>query len=489
MEPSQNCGSIRKRPAQQAMNDGDIDRIYRFTILLPNGTTVGIALREPNPTMASGDFMLMAKERYNRAKAQDPSLRSKRPIAWESNELHLEDANGNRIKSRIIFDNFKPHKRHILRLHNMWDLTPDTELLKELPEEYTFETALADLIDNSLQAVWANPLKSKRLISLDISDEKISIFDTGPGMDDSDENSIAKWGKMGASLHRKYKVKAVGGKPPYLMPFFGLFGFGGPIASMHLGRHAMVSSKTMQSKRVYMLHLKREALLSRSGSQHSWKTDGGVRVPLENESARAPQGSFTKVEIFEPRMKNVNLYQLSCKLKDIYFPYVQVNGIDLAEIEGGEVAITNLHSCNGPDFIIQVHFSITEDTDANRILSSTAIHEANACLKCVYFPVVQGKENIERILEKLEADGCRLAESYESFSRVSIRRLGRLLPDACWGLLPFMERHKKGDKAHLFRRSFFRVKCFIETDAGFSPTPSKVRGTLLPIHGPSGFHY
>lgn len=28
----------------------------------------------------------------------------------------------------------------------MWDLTPDTELLMELPEEYTFETALADLI-------------------------------------------------------------------------------------------------------------------------------------------------------------------------------------------------------------------------------------------------------------------------------------------------------------------------------------------------------
>ncbi|KAF3679702.1 hypothetical protein FXO38_02648 [Capsicum annuum] len=29
---------------------------------------------------------------------------------------------------------------------NMWDLTPDTDLLKELPEEYTFETTLADLI-------------------------------------------------------------------------------------------------------------------------------------------------------------------------------------------------------------------------------------------------------------------------------------------------------------------------------------------------------
>ncbi|KAF8008424.1 hypothetical protein BT93_K2181 [Corymbia citriodora subsp. variegata] len=508
MERSQASASSRKRHVDQTMNDADIDKIHRFAILLPNGTTVGITVREPNSMMPFGDFILLIKERYKREKAQDPSLKFKRSIAWESDHLYFEDANGNQIKRRIIFDNFKPHKRHILRLNdgsgdtidtfeNMWDLTPDTDLLEGLPRDYTFETALADLIDNSLQAVWANPPKSRRLISLDISDEKISIFDTGPGMDDSDENSIAKWGKMGASLHRKFQAKAVGGKPPYLMPFFGLFGYGGPIASMHLGRHAVVSSKTMKSKRVYMLYLKREALLKRSGSQHSWRTDGGIRVPLENENAQAPQGSFTKVEIFKPRMKKVNLYQLQCKLKDIYFPYVQcdglsnlrrtirpvlfeVNGIDLAEIEGGEVAITNLHSCNGPDFIIQVHFSITEDTDA--IPCSTAIHEANARLKCVYFPVVQGKENIERILEKLEADGCRLAETYESFSRVSIRRLGRLLPDARWGLLPFMEgRHKKGDKAQLFRRSFFRVKCFIETDAGFSPTPSK---TDLAQHSP-----
>lgn len=31
----------------------------------------------------------------------------------------------------------------------MWDLTPDTDLLMELPEEYTFETALADLMASS----------------------------------------------------------------------------------------------------------------------------------------------------------------------------------------------------------------------------------------------------------------------------------------------------------------------------------------------------
>lgn len=34
----------------------------------------------------------------------------------------------------------------LLFWQNMWDLTPHTDLLKELPEDYTFETALADLI-------------------------------------------------------------------------------------------------------------------------------------------------------------------------------------------------------------------------------------------------------------------------------------------------------------------------------------------------------
>lgn len=31
-------------------------------------------------------------------------------------------------------------------LQNLWDLTPDPDLLKEPPENYSFETALADLI-------------------------------------------------------------------------------------------------------------------------------------------------------------------------------------------------------------------------------------------------------------------------------------------------------------------------------------------------------
>ncbi|RVW14539.1 hypothetical protein CK203_077276 [Vitis vinifera] len=334
---------------------------------------------------------------------------------------------------------------------NMWDLTPDTDLLAELPEEYAFETALADLIVSchfNIAKIWF-PLLILFLYSVDIVEDRISIFDSGPGMDGSDENSIVKWGKMGASLHRSSKAQAIGGKPPYLKPFFGMFGYGGPIASMHLGRCALVSSKTKESKKVYTLHLEREALLSSSGSDLTWRTSGGIRYPSEEETEKSPHGSFTKVEIFKPKIEGLNVFQLQRKLKDIYFPYIQcdevcdtgktntpvefqVNGLDLAEIDGGEVGTTNLHSSNGPEFVLQLRFYGNQDNVATKSPGLRSSQEANARLKCVYFPIVEGKENLETILEKLEAEGCGTNENYDTFSRVSIRRLGRLLPDARW---------------------------------------------------------
>ncbi|XP_024029765.1 uncharacterized protein LOC21395118 [Morus notabilis] len=151
----------------------------------------------------------------------------------------------------------------------------------------------------------------------------------------------------------------------------------------------------------------------------------------------------------------------------------EVNGINLAEIEGGEVATTNLHSCNGPDFVLQLHFSLKQ-ASVTKSPGSRLYREANARLKFVYFPVVEGKESMEKILEKLKADGHEITDIYNTFSRVSVRRLGRLLPDARWASLPFMDlRHKKGSKAQILKTCCARVKCFIDIDAGINPTPSK----------------
>ncbi|XWS37991.1 hypothetical protein CRYUN_Cryun19dG0092200 [Craigia yunnanensis] len=499
--------------------DDDSNKVYRFKVLLPNGTSVGLTLKEKEPEISFQGFIGLIRDEYDVVRRQSESVKRKRMINWKSESLYLEDAHDRKTKSRINLRHFHPHKCHILQLHdgsgeiaktfeNMWDLTPDTDLLMELPEEYTFETALADLIDNSLQAVWLNGENDRRLISVNVLENRISIFDTGPGMDNSDENSIVKWGKMGASLNRLSKVQAIGCRPPYLVPFFGMFGYGGPIASMHLGSCAIVSSKTKESKKVYMLRLAREALLSNSGAECTWRTSGGIRDPSDDEIEKSPHGSFTKVEILKPKVKNLDIYKLQCKLKAYTFHIFrwhdnverwmcdelskfgrtitpvefQVNGVDLTEIEGGEAAVTNLLSCNGPEFTILLHFSLKEEKLATNGPGSKASQKANARIKCIYFPIRQGKENIERILERLDAEGCGVRENFENFSRVSVRRLGRQLPDARWALLPFMDlRQRKGDKSHLLKRCCLRVKCFVETDAGFNPMPSK---TDLALHSP-----
>lgn len=463
-------------------------RVYRFQILLPNGTSTGLTLKDPGEEMPLHDFL-----DHIRTELEDVPMDGddRRGIDW-SGDVYLEDLLDRKIHKELQFSDFLTNSTNILRLQdgegfvrtfeNMWDLTPPTELLQELPAEYSTESALADLIDNSLQALWSNGKKDRKLIRITIDQEKIVIFDTGRGMDGSDENSISKWGTIGSSNHRVFRAKGIGGKAPYLVPFFGMFGYGGTIASMHLGRRAIVSSKTKDSRKVFTLHLSREALLAKSSSKLSWKTAGGVRDPSEEELTLSPHQSFTQVEI-KGLNRCLEAAKLQRFLKDIYFPYIQydedngsmntrrpvqfeVNGVDLAEILENEVTITNLHSCAGPNFILDVTFSCTSTTAANS--------ESHARIKCVYFPIVKGKESIDSILEMLRENASGLKENFANFSRVSIRRLGRLLPDARWGPLPFMEpKQSKGKKAELLKRCCKRVKCFVETDAGFHPTLSK----------------
>ncbi|KAF3590672.1 hypothetical protein DY000_02026153 [Brassica cretica] len=516
-----------KRALVQVDDDEEEDKSYKLKILLPNGTNVTLTLNNPQPEMSMRNFVNLVKEEYEKTrKSCVLSGKMRKRIDWNLAAESYLDFNGEKIRGMVRLETFKPDSCNILRLddgsgeattmyENMWDLTPDTDMLRELPENYSFETALADLIDNSLQAVWSCSPGNRRLISVDVLEDRISVFDSGPGMDRSKENSIAKWGKIGASIHsvdvledrisvfdsgpgmdrskensiakwgkigasihRSSKSKAIGGKPPYLMPFFGMFGYGGAYACMHLGRRTLVSSKTKQSKKVFTLQLNKEALIdNRSTSGKNWKVDGGMRDPLDEETKLSPHGSFTKVEIFEWKCKIPEIYQLQCRLKDIYFPYIQydevsktgrtlrpvefqVHGEDLTEIVGGEVATTNLNS-KGEEFWFQIQFCEKRKGTSQ---------EANARLKFVYFPIVHGKESTDIIMESFEKEGYKVSESFQTFGRVSVRRLGRLLPEVPWASIPFMER---GAKASTLQKCCQRVKCFVDLDAGFVPTPSK----------------
>ncbi|KAI3895008.1 hypothetical protein MKW92_036795 [Papaver armeniacum] len=502
------ASSGRKRRYEEVEEeDEEIRKVYKFRVLLPNGLSVGLTLEQLNDQMTVEKFLEHVRREYvrNLMDSRDETVKkkSKRKIDWTNQRLFLQDVvDDYKLRDKIFFGRYEQKQWILLRLNdgtenpakefeNMWDVAPNTS---KLPDSYTFLTALADLIDNSLQAVWSNNGNERRMISVVVKDDAILIADTGPGMDGVGENSIAKWGKTGLALHSSSRRQAIGGKPPYLKPFFGMFGYGGPVASMRLGRQTIVSSKMKNCNKVYVLYIKREALLH-SSSGMSWKISGGLRDPLDDELSSSPHGSFTKVEILQPERTPINAFRLQCRLKDIYFPYIQydelmtgktrrpvefqVNGEDLAEIQGGEVAITNLHSCNGPEFVLQLHFSYGS-SGTSRSPGSRLV-EANARLKCVYFPVREGKESIDRILEKLEADKCGISENFDTFCRVSIRRLGRLLPDARWPRLPFMDlEYRTGDRAELLKRCSLRVKCFVDTDAGFNPTPSK--NDLAPQH-------
>lgn len=245
--------------------------------------------------------------------------------------------------------------------------------------------------DNALQAVWGVQ-NQKRLVSVDIEKDKISIFDTGTGMDG---NSICKWGTVGSSSHRDVHKQGVGGNPPFLKPFLGKYGAGGVAAALHLGKFVTVSSKTRESRKVVKLVIEQEALQNRHNADPDlngqWQTEGEVRDMTEEEKKKAPDGSFTLVEITKLKKqysgaqgwKTIRIKQL---LADIYYPYIhldygiansslsfpiqfEVNGQNLVEVMDCEFGITNLHSGNGDPFLIDLELTAFTDGKAYHQIS------------------------------------------------------------------------------------------------------------------------
>ncbi|XP_022683884.1 uncharacterized protein LOC111257871 [Setaria italica] len=409
------------------LEEEDALRVYRFQVLLPSGVSTSLTLHNPGEEMLVRDLLLSVKRELNNASVGGGRMPE---IQWDDN-IFLTDLLDEKITDKIKLSNFDTKSTNILRLHdekgepvstfeNMWDLTPQPDLVQELPAEYSTESALVDLTDNALQALWSNGIGERKLIRITLVKEKIVIFDTGRGMDGSDANSICKCPSLACLVMVELLPQCILEgieKSVYLTPFKG--GIAG-------------KSRT-----------------STSGLQ----TAGGVRDPSEEERLLSPHQSFTQVEICGLK-KHLEADRLLGFLKDVYFPYIQydediesmntrnpvefeVNGVNLAEVQEGEVTVTNLHSSNGPDFIW--HLKFTEKTAASC--------QAHARLKCVYFPIVKGKESIDSILEKLRNDGYEMKENFDNFSR---------------GPLPFMEaKYRKGHKAEFFRRCCKRVKCFV----------------------------
>lgn len=108
----------KKRQLVEIEKASDADRVYRFRVLLPNGVTIGLSIRDPPQSrLPLKDFIGLVKEEYLRAERLSKSTKQRRPINWKAQGMYLEDAHDVEIKFALKLDKFKPHKCHILQLY------------------------------------------------------------------------------------------------------------------------------------------------------------------------------------------------------------------------------------------------------------------------------------------------------------------------------------------------------------------------------------
>jgi hypothetical protein len=83
----------------------------------------------------------------------------------------------------------------------------------------------------------------------------------------------------------------------------------------------------------------------------------------------------------------------------------QVNGMDLAEVLGGEVAVTNSLSGNGEPFTIEVEFTkAKERTDARLVAGEDKAH---ARITCLYFPITKVVQSVLQMRRRDSSGMCR----------------------------------------------------------------------------------
>ena len=121
MEEETSRRNGKKRQLVEISGDGSADEVYRFKILLPNGTSVGLNVRVR--VMLFEDFITLVKEEYFRVLQYSESMKRKRQLNWKVGSLILQDTDDVKLERSVLnFRSLKPHKCHILRLHVSIDM-------------------------------------------------------------------------------------------------------------------------------------------------------------------------------------------------------------------------------------------------------------------------------------------------------------------------------------------------------------------------------
>ena len=87
-------------------------RVYRFQILLPNGTSTGLTLKDPGEEMPLHDFLYHIRTEFENVPMDGGERRG---IDW-SGDVYLEDLLDRKIDRKLKFSDFVTNSTNILRL-------------------------------------------------------------------------------------------------------------------------------------------------------------------------------------------------------------------------------------------------------------------------------------------------------------------------------------------------------------------------------------
>jgi len=93
------------------------DKFYRLKVLLPNSTSVTLALTNPELRMSMNNFVNLVKEEYEKTcKNGVLSGKKRKRVDWNLAAKYYLEFNGEKIKEIVRFDKFKPDLCNVLRL-------------------------------------------------------------------------------------------------------------------------------------------------------------------------------------------------------------------------------------------------------------------------------------------------------------------------------------------------------------------------------------
>ncbi|XAR57189.1 hypothetical protein NMG60_11025243 [Bertholletia excelsa] len=111
--PSEECGKAKRLKmklftANVNIEDDaiDVDKIYKFQVLLSNGASLELKMRDPETEVPLNHFTDLVEREYFPAMRQTECQKLKRDIHWKSPDLYFVDAFDNKLADKLNMRDF-----------------------------------------------------------------------------------------------------------------------------------------------------------------------------------------------------------------------------------------------------------------------------------------------------------------------------------------------------------------------------------------------